>query len=139
MDPVLVIFAAVGFALCFGAVVLARAFLARVEAQQSAAPAAPHQLVVTLRLAGEGAGTPLELASFRRLEAALAVHLEAQDAGTIASSGISYGAYQLVVEGPDADRMSAIAEPLLRAEPRVPGSHAIRRYGRARREVRVEL
>lgn len=138
MDLQLVLFAVIGFGVYLGARALSRVLLARVERQQQSAPpeASEHEVVLSIALGTEGRAVPEDLA---RLEEALTDALATAQAGQIVGHEVAFGRYQLVLRGPDADRLFASLEPLLRASPRVAQAKVVKRYGRRSREVRVEL
>ena len=137
MDFQLVLFAVLGFGVYFGARALTRFLLARVEQQQGTTEEpAEHRVLLSIALGTEGRAVPEDLV---RLEEALAEALAAAQVGQIDGHEVTFGRYHLVLRGPDADRLFAALEPLLRASPRAAQATVVKRHGRGSRDVRVEL
>lgn len=99
-------------------------------------------LIVTLRLSSDGFGTPEEREALMDFEEQLAAAIENADAGEFDGDMFGEGECVLYMYGPDADRLFATVEPLLKSCPLTPSGYAVKRYGEATdadaREVRVE-
>ncbi len=129
MDVQLVLYGALGVGIYVAARVGARMLGARLERDQAATPAPEQDLILTVHLGAEAQGqvTPPDLVA---LEASLADALAATHAGQVVAHQVAFGQYQLVLRGPDADRLWAALAPLLRASARSEKAKVVKRIGR---------
>lgn len=88
-----------------------------------------QSVIVHLKLSGDEFGTPDEGEIVYALEDRLSDAVRAASAGEV--DGHEFGAGEAVIYmyGPDTDRLFAVVEPVLRAEPLARGGIAIKRYG----------
>lgn len=88
-----------------------------------------HAVIVRLRLGDAGTGTPEDHRLVDRLGAALDEVVRRSGAGEYDGDEVGEGEAVLYLYGPDADRLHAAVDPVLRAVPARPGSHVVKRYG----------
>jgi hypothetical protein len=90
-----------------------------------------HAVIVHLRLTGGPLGSPEEGDAAAALGDELESAVEAASAGEF--DGDEFGDHKCVLfmYGPDADRLFAAIEPILKDTPLAAGGHAIKRYGEA--------
>ena len=93
--------------------------------------ASEHAVIVYLRLSDNGFGTEAERDAIHALTDRLAAAISAQHAGEFDGDEFGAGACGLYMSGPNADRLFAAVEPLLRADRLAAGGYAIKRYGPA--------
>ena len=107
-------------------------------------PREPEQAVrVHLQLSDTQFGSPTEREAIGNLSDRLDEAIRTQEAGEFDGDEFGDGECVLYMYGPDADKLFAVVEPLLRATPLCRGGYAIKRYGQAEdeaaRQVRVEM
>lgn len=97
------------------------------------APAAPpeHAVIVYLKLSDDEFGTEAERNAIHALTDQLAAAIASQHAGEFDGDEFGAGACGLYMYGPDADRLFAAIEPILRGHRLAAGAYAIKRYGPA--------
>ena len=102
-----------------------------------------HAVIAHLKLSDEKFGTEDERASIRELSSKLEQCIERAAAGEVDGDEFGAGECTLYMYGPDADRLFAAIEPVLRACAHARGGFVIKRYGSASdpgaREIRVDL
>ena len=101
-----------------------------------------HLLLIHLALSDGQFGTEQERELLFELESRIEHAIESAGAGELDGNEVGGGEFAIYVYGPDADRMFALAEPVLQAFGPRTGSWAKKRYGPPAdgvREVRVEL
>ncbi len=98
-------------------------------------------MIVHLRLSDDGFGSFEELEALLALQEQMAEAIENAAAGEFDGDEFGEGECVLYMYGPDADRLFAAIEPLLKSCPLAFGGYAVKRYGEASdpdaREVRV--
>jgi hypothetical protein len=98
-------------------------------------------VIVYLRLRDDGFGSREEREVLQALEDQMQQAIEKASAGEFDGDEFGGGECVLFMYGPDADRLYAVIEPLLKNTPAAAGGYAIKRYGGARdplsRKVRV--
>jgi hypothetical protein len=100
-------------------------------------------VLIHFRLSDGAFGTPEEVTQLMDLEQRLETAIESSGAGELDGNEVGGGEFVVFIYGPDADRLFAVVEPLLRESPLASGGFAVKRYGAAddpgAREARVEL
>jgi hypothetical protein len=100
-----------------------------------------HAVIVHLKLTDEDLGTSEAGGELESLEAQLAAAVEDTEAGEFDGDEFGEGECVFYMYGPDADRLFATIEPILKSSPLAAGRFAIKRYGEAgdpdAREIRV--
>jgi hypothetical protein len=102
-----------------------------------------HAVIAHFPISGGAFGNEGEREKVHELEDELLEAIE--DAGVGEFDGDEFGGNQctLYMYGPDADKLFAIVEPILRASGLTKGGNIVRRYGdasdRDAREVRIDL
>lgn len=108
-----------------------------------AAPAMQHAVVIHLRLSDGRFGAAGEVPRLMELERRIEAVVEAASVGELDGNEVGAGEFVVFTRGPDADRLYATLEPLLRASPLAKGGFVVKRYGAAgdpdAGETRVEL
>ena len=102
-----------------------------------------HAVIVSLVLSNEEFGEAAERDAIHALTDRMDAAIRAAGAGEFDGDEFGDGSCTLYMYGPDADRLFAAVEPLLRGSSLVTGGHAIKRYGPAAdpqaRQVRVDF
>jgi len=100
-------------------------------------------VIVHLRFREHAFGSTKERETVRALEQQLETAIEDAGAGEFDGDEFGGGECVLYMYGPEADRIFAVIEPVLKSSPLTSGGYAIKRYGEARDprapEVRVRL
>ena len=106
-------------------------------------PPPEHAVVVYLKLSDAKFGTPEDRASIHRLSASLESAINTAAVGDFDGDEFGKGECALFMYGPDADRLFATIEPIVRASRHAQGARAIKRYGPAQdpssRRVQIDL
>jgi hypothetical protein len=89
-----------------------------------------HTVVAYLRLSDRDEGTAQERAKLLTLEQELAKTLRQSRAGAFRREQVAGGWCLLHMHGPDADRISAVAFPVLQRVHARSGSFIVKRYGK---------
>ncbi len=101
-----------------------------------------HAVLIKLRLSGEGFGTPQEREAIHALSGRLEQAISAAESGEFDGDEFGGGVCTLYLYGPDADRLLASVDAILRSSPLARGARVTKRYGDAgdsnAREVEVE-
>jgi hypothetical protein len=122
-------------------------FFSKLFGRSASAPAQPavseHAVLVYLKLSGTEFGTESERQAVHSLTDELEAAIVTEGAGEFDGDEFGAGGCTLYMYGPDADRLFAAVESLLKGSPLTKGAHAIKRYGAASdsdaREVRVDF
>lgn len=100
-----------------------------------------HAVIVYLRLSDDDFGSSEERDNIMDFGEELARAINSAGAGEFDGDEFGQGECTLFMYGPDADRLFAAIEPLLKSSPLASGGYAVKRYGEAgdpnAREVRV--
>jgi hypothetical protein len=96
-------------------------------------------VVVQVRLGDDAFGSPDDREMLDRLEDELLDALERANAGVFDGVENGLGFSTLFMYGPDADRLSAVVEDVLRTKDLRDGSYLVKRYGSTDQEARVDL
>ncbi len=102
---------------------------------------AEHAVIVHLRLSDETFGSSEEREAIFAIEDLMSDAIERSTAGEFDGHEFGEGECVLFMYGPEADRLFASIEPILKSSPLAAGGYAIKRYGDASdpgsRKVRV--
>lgn len=88
-----------------------------------------HAVIVHLRLSDTGFGTDEDRIAILKLEEMIEDAVAATAAGDLDGDEFGQGECVLYVYGPDADRLFALIEPLLKSSPVACGGFAVKQYG----------
>ena len=88
-----------------------------------------HCVRVTFDLGAPGFGAAAERGAVHAFTNLLAAAVEAAAVGAFDGDEFGGGECSIFMSGPDADRIFAVVDPLLRAWPVAQGGVAVRRYG----------
>lgn len=88
-------------------------------------------IIVHLPLREEGLGAPGEQAAVFALAEELEAAIGSSSAGEYDGEEFGGGSCVLYMYGPDANRLFAVVEPVLKSTPLSRGGFAIKRYGEA--------
>ena len=106
-------------------------------------PPPAHAVIVSFALSNVEFGEAEERDEIHALTDRMDAAIRGAGAGEFDGDEFGAGTCTLYMYGPDADRLFAAVEPLLRGSSLVKGGHAIKRYGPAAdpqaRQVRVEF
>ncbi len=95
------------------------------------AGAMEHAVIVHLELSDDRFGSPEERESISKLEDRLAAAIDGAGAGEFDGDEYGQGECVLYMYGPDADRLFAVLEPVIKESRAARGGYAIVRYGEA--------
>ncbi|QDL91471.1 hypothetical protein FDP22_06545 [Paroceanicella profunda] len=84
---------------------------------------------IIVPLKGGPMGSPDEIAALMAVGDRLGVFLEGDGSGEFDGDEYGEGTFVIYLYGPDADRLFAAVEPMLRAEPLVQGCRAVKCHG----------
>lgn len=98
-------------------------------APEDADPALEHDVLVTLRLSNQALGTAAERADLENLADELADAVAEAGAGEFDGDELGGGECVLFFAGPDADRLFAVLQPILRRHPQGRTATVVLQYG----------